>query len=86
MMPWVKCPDFDEYWCNIHKQHTNECECPPVEDWHTDHYADQRIPSQHRKQGRQGQPPHTNDLASKGDGQGTRSETPEEIQRVRPAC
>lgn len=55
LAPWVTCPNCENYWCNIHNQHAHECECPPVEDWTTDPYEpSQPIPSQHRKQRREG--------------------------------
>lgn len=39
MIPWVKCR-CENYWCNIHKKHAHECECPPIDDWTTDPYTD----------------------------------------------
>ena len=30
---WAKCPDCDEYWCNLHQEHAHECICPPIEVW-----------------------------------------------------
>jgi DNA (cytosine-5)-methyltransferase 1 len=37
---WVECPEeCGDYWCNIHQQHTGDCECPPIDEWETDPYG-----------------------------------------------
>jgi DNA (cytosine-5)-methyltransferase 1 len=37
---WVQCPEeCGDYWCNIHQQHTGDCECPPIDEWVTDPYG-----------------------------------------------
>lgn len=39
---WVKCPDCNEYFCLIHMTHVVECDCPPVDEWDVDPYAEGR--------------------------------------------
>ena len=37
---WVECPEeCGDYWCNIHEQHTGDCDCPPIDEWVTDPYG-----------------------------------------------
>ena len=36
---WDRCPDCEDYWCNIHHQHVHDCDCPPIEEWDIDPYA-----------------------------------------------
>jgi hypothetical protein len=30
--PWVLC-QCDDYWCQVHQQHTSECPCPGIDWW-----------------------------------------------------
>lgn len=29
---WIKCPDCDGYYCTKHQEHTDECDCPPIDE------------------------------------------------------
>lgn len=37
---WVRCEDCDDYVCTIHRQHTADCPCPPIEEWVVDPYSE----------------------------------------------
>jgi hypothetical protein len=37
---WVECEDCDDYVCTIHRQHTADCPCPPIEEWDVDPYSE----------------------------------------------
>jgi len=32
---WIQCPDYDDYWCTIHKKHAYDCDCPDIDTWIT---------------------------------------------------
>ena len=36
---WIRCPDCDDYWCRLHKEHVYDCECPPLEEWRANPYT-----------------------------------------------
>lgn len=37
---WIPCPEeCGDFWCNIHQQHTGDCECPPIDEWENDPYG-----------------------------------------------
>jgi DNA (cytosine-5)-methyltransferase 1 len=36
---WVPCECCDEFVCTWHGGHASDCECPSIEDWETDPYA-----------------------------------------------
>ena len=37
---WEPCSCCDEFWCNVHDCHAFECDCPPIDEWTSDPYAD----------------------------------------------
>lgn len=37
---WIPCECCDEWQCTYHGEHAHECECPPIEEWELDPYAD----------------------------------------------
>lgn len=37
---WVECEHCDDYVCTIHRQHTADCPCPPIEEWTVDPYSE----------------------------------------------
>lgn len=37
---WEPCCCCDEFWCNVHDCHAFECECPLIDEWTSDPYAD----------------------------------------------
>lgn len=37
---WVPCKCCDEFWCNLHRRHAFECDCPPIEEWTVDPYSE----------------------------------------------
>ena len=30
---WVRCTMCDDMWCNRHKQHVADCDCPSIDVW-----------------------------------------------------
>jgi hypothetical protein len=30
---WVLCELCEDYWCNIHEDHVQDCDCPDVDTW-----------------------------------------------------
>jgi DNA (cytosine-5)-methyltransferase 1 len=37
---WIPCPEnCGDFWCNIHRQHTGDCKCPPIEEWDVNTYG-----------------------------------------------
>lgn len=30
---WIKCLTCEGYFCTMHETHTQDCACPPIEDW-----------------------------------------------------
>jgi hypothetical protein len=41
-MTWVPCDGCDDFWCTAHGAHIADCDCPEIQDWETDPYADDR--------------------------------------------
>lgn len=48
--PWVPCNEgCGEWWCEAHKRHAFECDCPPVEEWSSSPYATGRTAKGRRR-------------------------------------
>lgn len=43
---WVFCENCEDYLCSIHRVHVYECDCPPIEEWEVDPYAEGGAPLQ----------------------------------------
>lgn len=33
LVPWVRCRDCDDFFCQVHHEHVFDCTCPEVDDW-----------------------------------------------------
>jgi DNA (cytosine-5)-methyltransferase 1 len=33
VVPWMPCPDCDDYWCRLHGMHAYDCPCPAIDVW-----------------------------------------------------
>ncbi len=48
---WVECPHgcTEDYYCTIHNTHTDDCSCPPIEEWAFDPFTSggRPIPPEH---------------------------------------
>lgn len=37
---WVRCGGCDDFYCTRHDAHVHDCDCPEIQDWESDPYAD----------------------------------------------
>jgi hypothetical protein len=38
--PWIRCKSCENFWCQIHRMHAHDCDCPPIEEWQASPYED----------------------------------------------
>jgi hypothetical protein len=36
---WIPCDCCGEWFCTIHRKHTGDCDCPPIDEWTCDPYS-----------------------------------------------